>query len=338
MKKDSLNSINKDSVIQEHKSDSVITNVTTSLNTSSIQKDTRDSTPQNSFWIGDVLIPMGIFFVGVMINWLSKQISKRGELKLYKELITSWINSSKTSLDTYIDSLNNFSVAIQENESLNYAQYTTNIICFDRINEISIEKITDTFIINLSSKDKVETTKRMYNMLKQVEFLEKNSKNIYSTYQTYCAESEKIMEEWNRSYIEIQKFVATATLDIAIIDNVKEFHNKLAELQISLYAKYRMLGNLNDYFEIPLSDWFENFIKPAIILCENPIYHKEELNRNTIMQINCLRVAYLRHEKMKDFSGVFSIMREHMERSRNELYLSVEYFEKHKIKCIFSIV
>lgn len=322
-----LNSLDSNSINKQH----TCTSHKTNLNTT-------NQVPQNTFWIGDVLIPMAIFFVGVMINWVSKKISKRNELILYKQLITTWIKLSKKGLDDYIDSLEKFAILVKENESLNNAHYTTNIIYEDRINKIPIEKITDTLIINLSSKNKSESMENMYKLLIDSEFIQKNYKLISTAYDTYCSECSNLMDEWNKSMPEVRRLIAEVLLEKNNNVLITEFHSKLDKILVSLFEKHKTANPTEEYAEISMKRWNSDFLKPAESLCNEKKYDSEERNRITIYQINNLRIVYTKFCVLRGYSSVFMDMKTQMENVRKELFNSIEYFERQKIKCVFSVV
>ncbi len=315
-----------------------MTNSVAQKQTTTSQKDGHDNAPQNTFWIGDVLIPMAVFIIGILINWLSKKISKRNELKLYKRLITNWVKYSKKSLDDYIESLHKFAIAVQQNESLNNALYTTNFIYDDRINKIPIEKITDTLIINLSSKNKSESMKNMYKLLIDSEFIEKNYKLISTTYQTYCSECSNLMDEWNKSMPEVQRLIAEELLKKNNDEQIIEFHRKLDKLLVTLFAEHKATSSKEGYSEILMNKWNSEFLKPAESLCNEKKYHSEEKNRITIYEISNLRMVYAKFCMLKGYSSVFIDMKTQMENVRKELFDSIEYFERHNIKCFFRVI
>lgn len=280
------------------------------------------------------LITTLIFVVGIFINILIKKYEKRNELVLYKKLITIWIKNSQTSIDQFISSLKNFASDIKENDNLNIAQYTTNLICFDRLNDISINKITDALIINIANKSKnSDPVTNMYNLLTQVEFIEKNSVEIRSVYEKYCIENQKIMDEWNDNYLNFRNAMKSFNNN-----NINEKELFFSEKIYSCINPIIISQSERPLEEYPISKWKSNFVDPILSYFTTDVdFIKSEKIITVVMNISNLRIAILKHEKLNTFGDVFAGMCQCMIDSKKILFESCDYFEKKNIRNLFFI-
>lgn len=286
----------------------------------------------NSFFSSDAilsaLITTLIFVIGIFINVLLKKHEKRNELVLYKKLITSWVESTKISIDKYISSLNKFATDIKENDSLNIAQYTTNLICLDRLNSLPIDKITDALIINIKTKlNNNDPIVNMYNLLTQIEFIEKNSFEIRSLYEKYCIENQKIMDEWNDSYL---KFINTMK---AFNDNHSEKELIFAEKIHELIVPIIQIQTVTPLEEYPISKWKTNFVEPVMsFFTSDDEFILSDKIVTTVNYISILRIAILKHEKLNTFGDVFKEASQRMENSKVIMLKSCKFFTDNNIK------
>lgn len=294
-----------------------------------------DSTGTFSYDAINTIIAVAIFVLGFVITNLINKNNKRKELELYKLLIVDWTKSEFQSITTYIENLILFANNIRENDSLNIAQYTSNVITFKRLNSLTIEKITDALVVNIKDDNKPASVKHLHNYLFQLDYFEEATTDIWKKYEQYCKMCDELREEWNKAYIPLNSL---------LIERYSVPKEELSELEISFLDAiermfYGILSEKKDELdEIGISIWNEKFIKPAFnLIGSNEGYSKSIKLRPFIKLIKDLLIVRVKHDSYKRFAEVFLRSSDVMKKAQGILYDSVEYFEQHDIKSFWFI-
>lgn len=281
-----------------------------------------------------VIVSIIVFILGFYVNGLIRKNQKRIELKLYKSIILNWWEKSKTTLDDYITSLDKFASEIKKNEDFNIASWRTNLVHVTKLNSLPVEKIADTIIVNLKAKDEQESVRQMMNLLFQLEFIDKGYIEIRAVYDKYCFENQKVMDEWNFYYMRLID-------SLQELYAVKEFSE--AENAYLDYLHSRLLPKIEKTYQgqfVGISEWSEDFVEPCHVYASNPNNIEITVFPRMINLINLvkgLRIVILKHNKLNDFSHVFSENKNNMIKARNIITESMDYIEKHDIKSFFCI-
>lgn len=96
------------------------------------------------------LISLGVsvltFLLGFIVSEAIRRYNKSNELKQYKQFIQEWVEKSNSNLNTYIQSLKDFSKKVKVNTDINIVQWKTSMIHLSEINKIPLEKFSDIYI------------------------------------------------------------------------------------------------------------------------------------------------------------------------------------------------
>lgn len=292
----------------------------------SIKNSLNNASAWSNISLVDIIIPITAVILGSLITWGFNKTKRRRELCSYKDMIVKWCQCSNDSIQQYISSLEKFAKDIKDNNSLNIAIYSTNIICVDKINQLPIDKILDSLILNIDDKEKDKNT---YNLLSQLEFLEKISIMIMDKYKDYCSENKDIMESWNNNYKNLFRVMD----DIISLDNTSL--NKEEQLLRRRVREYSIPINYNrkDKKEITIDIWEKDFVDPLIELIgqsKNQIIHPK-INE-AIQYVYELKIAIERHNKLNNYGLVFQEIKASMQSSLEIINESISYFASHDIR------
>lgn len=273
------------------------------------------------------IVSIFIFFLGFAINDTIRKHYKKDELFLYKNLFLEWANKSLDSLIKYETSLKEFANEIKTNESLNIPKWTSNLIYFSKLNSFPIEKIADTLAINLKVEDTEKARKKMFDLLYQIEFVEKNYVEIKDTYNLYCIKNAKIMDEWNKNYMLLYSKILSAKTSTSFTSAELYCFNNIEHLFAQILKKKE-----NDV-EISINEWSDKFIEPCMDYLNGKIYliQNSKLIEITMLIIN-IRIVIIDHYALNKYGDVFDENLSHMEKAGNIIKESVDYFKKYSLK------
>lgn len=286
------------------------------------------------------IVSVVIFILGFFISaWINKN-KKRKELELYKLLIVDWVKNSKKSIDQYIEILGAFAKAVKESDSLNIAPYKTNILCFEKLKSLPIEKVADALLVNLQMKrNEKQISSKLFNLIDQLEFLDKNYNLVISHYEKYCKENEQLLNEWNTHFIDLTKNIANNLNNTTISDEEKKFYEYSLSLQMIIVniQKQNVIEGKNP--EIARSICMDNYIAPVYEYGKN---NSEELassiiinkTMNILHEVKMVNIKYNEHCK---FGDVFKSMNDQMIKAKTILFESIKYYETHNIKSSWKI-
>ncbi|MDL2319799.1 hypothetical protein LJC45_01560 [Alistipes sp. OttesenSCG-928-B03] len=283
----------------------------------------------------NTIIAVLIFVLGFYINILITKKNKKKELELYKLLIVDWTLSIKNSIKIYIKSLNEFAENIAKNESLNIAQYISNTVNIKRLTDLSLEKMTDTLVVNLSAKDEKESVKKLHNYLLQLDYFSEATPDIWKKYETYCDACDEIRDKWNVAYMALNKLLMErhthnqsdyTDLEVSFLDHIQTLFTNI------------LLQKKDEMEEIGMTVWNEELIQPSLdLIVSNVEISKSMKCRPIISIIHDLRIVRVMHDSNKRFSEVFIRSGETMQKASDIMFDSVSYFDNHQIKSFWKI-
>lgn len=271
------------------------------------------------------LISLGVsvltFLLGFIVSEAIRRGNKSNELKQYKQFIQEWVEKSNSNLNTYIQSLKDFSEKVKVNTDINIVQWRTSMIHLSEINKIPLEKFSDIYIWGHIEKNKEQNRKELMNFLYQIEYLNKVEVIIKSVYDEYCIRNNKIMEEWNSNYMQMIDFIGTCDT------------NSMSEADCIIFntiiASFMSLIDPNGTFS-GFDKWENKFINPATILVakafNNPII------KQIAIYVRNMRIIKIKHDKLNQFSVVFDSYIENLKNAQSTIMNSIEHFKKQKIK------
>ena len=287
-----------------------------------------------------IIVSVVVFVSGIIVTILIEKNKKRKELELYKLLIVEWVKVSKSNIDQYIKSLGEFSHKIKNSDSFNIESYHTNLLCIEKLNTLPLEKLTDALLINLKvEKNEKSAAGQLYNLINQLEFLEKNAALIKGIYENYCKGNEILLNEWNGHYLELTKNVAENFNDLDSADIYRKFY------EFSLLKQKKIIDfqkqNVNDDNNLALSrsKFMTEFINPVYNygLENSPQFGTSVNIQKTMTLLNELKIDSLKYDNHNGFGEVFEKMNDQMIRARTILFESIDYYKIHKIKSFWRI-
>ena len=267
-------------------------------------------------------------------NNIDRKNKKRKELELYKLLIVEWVKDSKNHFDRYTLSLGEFAQKIKDSDSLDKVPYVMNLLCIQKLNSLPIEKLTDALLLNL----KVETNdksslKEFFNLVNQLEFIEKNDIQIKSIYEKYSKESELLLDEFNSQYIPLTNDISENYFDVDTTTIERKFYEFALTYQRSI-VEFQKLNR-----EIPRSKFMTEFIDPVYQYgVNNPIdFANSKRIQKTMKILNEIKIVNIKYINHAGFGDLFRKMNEKMIKAQSILFKSIEYYDTHNIKSICGI-
>lgn len=272
------------------------------------------------------LISLGVsvltFLLGFIVSEAIRRHNKSNELKQYKHFIEEWVDKSNTSLNQYIQSLEQFSRDVKVNTDLNIAQWRTSIIHISEINRIPLEKFSDIYIWGHSYKEKDRNRKELMNFLYQIEYLNKVESLIMSEYDEYCINNSKIMEEWNSNYMQLFDFIGTC--------NTQSMSSEEVFIMTNIIIKIEPLLNEDGKFS-GIDKWENDFINPMLDLLK-PLPLTSHIIKQFAMYIRNMRIIKMKHDKLNQYSTVFDAYIQNLNNAQSIINTSISYFKKQKVK------
>lgn len=272
------------------------------------------------------LISLGVsvltFLLGFIVSEAIRRHNKSNELKQYKQFIEEWVDKSNTSLNQYIQSLEQFSRDVKVNTDLNIAQWRTPIIHISEINRIPLEKFSDIYIWGHSYNEKDRNRKELMNLLYQIEYLNKVESLIMSEYDEYCINNSKIMEEWNSNYMQLFDFIGTC--------DTQSMSSEEAFIMTNIISKIEPLLNEDGKFS-GIDKWENNFINPMLDLLK-PLPLTSHIIKQFAMYIRNMRIIKMKHDKLNQYSTVFDAYIQNLNNAKSIINTSINYFKEQKVK------
>lgn len=283
-----------------------------------------------------IFVSVCIFVLTFIINELLRRWNKRKELVLYKYIIEElWIKSHQ-SIDEYTKALDKFELNIKENDDLNVAMWETPAINVSKLRSIGVDKIADTLEINLDCKNKKLRKFNMMTLLFQLDYIDNVSKEVRKVYEEYYEQSQKLMDEWNQSYIRL-------------IDLTQKM-STLTDLN-SLESEY--LGHIRNLIDqtinsqpsgsVGVSQWNQRVIFPAQE-CINNITRSRENGGEDYVRIldiiNTIKIfeqLFIRYMSLKGFAHTFTTYKMGISESNKQLSDAVSFISKHQLKSFWKI-
>jgi len=281
-----------------------------------------------------IIISVVVFVIGFIVTILIEKSKKRKEMNLYKLLIVEWVKDSKISIDQYINSLGEFAQKIKISDSLNQTPYHTNLLGIEKLNTLPFEKLTDSLLVNLKiDKNEKQAANQLFNLIRQLEFLEKNTNLVMSHYAKYSSANELLLNEWNCHYLELTRNIA---------DNYNDPTNtnvefKFYEYSLPLQKKIINMQNINikegKNPDVSRSKFMNEYINPVYeyaIQYSNELVNSPKIQK-TMNMLHEVKVVNIKYDNHARFGEMFEKMNADMIKARTILFESIEYYEKHNI-------
>lgn len=164
---------------------------------------------QPNGWL-QLLLPIAITLLVVFVEkwvsrWFEKKDAKQARKK-FRETVLDWIANIQPIEKKFNQSIRDLSAKIKASDSIQPVAYAMPITVPDKLNELTVEKMTDAFLTDFED-DKDKRYKHLYNILSDLEFLSKISNGVKESYDTYNKQSFALCQEWNEAYVAfVQRF------------------------------------------------------------------------------------------------------------------------------------
>lgn len=211
-------------------------------NVSDNNKSDNMATPGFKELLFGFYIPFGIFAFGLIINWIYEKLKIKKETEDFRDIIFSWINSSKKPLEDQLAKLKAFSEKIKESKDINPERYEYSAMIFYKLGEIHIDKYIQVFSIrskNIEKDNPQNVDQVIYSLLSSVEFLVRVEAAIKEQYNDYQKAYILQIEQLNKYYFQLREITVNA---IGKVTGKEE--NELLDISTSSIAKF-IDGNLN---------------------------------------------------------------------------------------------
>ncbi len=191
--KDPLNIIETTTI---HPVDTCVTTV--------IAEPAQENTNQPGPW-APILIPTISSIIVFIIGWfLTRFFKRKDEIKArnkYRKMIIDWIELIEPIETKVIESTKNLSSILDISDNMQPEPFDMQQPAPNRLNELSLEKITDAFLLN-KKNDLKEDNKHVFNIISGFEFLSKVSEIIQTTYEKYNEQALNLCQKWNDTYMK----------------------------------------------------------------------------------------------------------------------------------------
>jgi hypothetical protein len=211
-----------------------------------------DQTAKNPFWV--VYIPIWLFIIGQLINWIVKIIKRVQETKHYKKWVLFWLKNSISEISNQVGLINDYIHIEKQNNSFQPSQIMLSTIDLKGLVETSIKDYIYYFVIN--SKGKSDESNDIYDLIINLNSIQNLIDEIKRRHFEYSDRLNQIITSWNTKFIEFNKIVNKHTIEIH-----------------SSNSKYL---NYYESLNILLKDWVnkDESIKSDMTLVENEILKK----------------------------------------------------------------
>ncbi|MDZ7691803.1 MAG: hypothetical protein U5K69_11870 [Balneolaceae bacterium] len=300
----------------------------------------QDETGRSIFGLSEsmaaILIPavitLIVFVLGIIIRWVVRKREKRQELRAYKNIILNWIEQIKKVVNRQVESCSNFSTQLSEAENIQAERLSYNKLLVDKIEQISIDKYVNTFVIN-STGEPEKNYEMTFKIIGQLKFLQDIEEHIPSIYEAYQKQTEEIMKEWNSNFAHFDSLVSNQTKALASNNQNDSFHSDVLKIANNWRAQAP-----NGRSSVTFT--FSNLIMPLSSLINQELKQNSD-NVYAFDLSACLqelRISYMKWEKLnQDFSASFSQIAENIEKSYDDLQSAKSYFQSISLKYFFKI-
>jgi hypothetical protein len=155
--------------------------------------------PDNAKILIPVLVTFSIFFLGIIINIIIKKYERKSYLVSIKSVITTWCKLLENPIKQQSKSCKDFNTKLQKSNEMQPEGFEFNNLLAGSILSLQLKDQIDAVILNHKGKDE-EKAKCLFNIISQIEFINKTEFELRSKYEIYHHESLKYMDEWNEAF------------------------------------------------------------------------------------------------------------------------------------------
>src|SRR5574344_1703171 len=169
-----------------------------------------------------------IFIIGQLIdNFFTNRkikIEIVNETKNNRDVILEWINLSEESIRTLADHCIDLSRNISSLDNIMHVPLTINSLSIGRMGGLSLEFFSKSLVItSMSTKGKKIDDSNLFNLISEVDFLQKIDRSIVENYDNYGKQAFELQKEWNNNLNDLKDMVHKKTVysDKNYIDNLQ---------------------------------------------------------------------------------------------------------------------
>lgn len=284
--KDSITFLDSLSRLTINHLDTSLTKNTIDINSSSVF-----GIPEN---VARILIPaivsIIILFLSQIFTWYFKKRERQLEIQSYRNAILSWIGLIELSVTKQIKACREFAKALEDSKNINTERFTYIKILSGKIDDISIDKFINTFIVNSTHPLNSENNEMTFNLVYHFSYLTAVEPEMSKTYSVYQDDLFSYMNEWNNSIIELDNLVSKYSRIINKNENnsLFSFHNTI----LTLCNKWKLSApNKTITAESTIND----LINPLTELVKQEL--SQNLNNEYAFEISALMLKFRILEK-----------------------------------------
>lgn len=280
-----------------------------------------------------VIVTLSIFILGIIVNTIIKKYERKSFLYSIKSVLITWIKLLEIPIKQQSESCREFNKRLQESNEMQPERFHFNNMLANKILSIQIKDQIDTVIINHQGKNE-DKSKCLFNIISQIEFIDKIEMELRKKYDLYQGDSLKYMNEWNEA---IQKLD-----NVASMFRVKYFTNSSHPVR-PFYLEYLRISNLfihNNPQGANMQVYIDQFLVLISKLCKSFISkNSDEQDVYTLaLVIQDLFVSIKKWNVTKSGTGeLFMGIADSIDSSLETLLTNIRKLEKMKFKWVLFI-
>ena len=142
-----------------------------------------------------------VFVLGWVLTRLFKNKDEKKKRKDYRKMVIDWVKLAQPIEMEFINSINSFSETVAASENMQPEPYSMPQPLPNRLNELSIEKLTDSFLTDAKG-DKQKRNYHLFNIISGFEFMKKISDLVHFSYDNYNKQAGDLCQQWSDTYME----------------------------------------------------------------------------------------------------------------------------------------
>ena len=160
-------------------------------------------TQENAKILIPVLVTFTIFILGIIINIIIKKYERKAYLVSIKSVITTWCNLLENPIKQQSKSCKDFNIRLQKSSEMQPERFEFNNLLVGNILSLQLKDQIDTVILNHKGEDD-EKAKCLFNIISQIEFINKTELELRNKYEIYHNDSLKYMDDWNDAFKKLE--------------------------------------------------------------------------------------------------------------------------------------
>ncbi len=189
-----------------------------------------------------------VFVLGWVVTRLYKYKDERNEKESYRNMVLDWIDLVLPIEEESVNALKSLADSISHSDDMQPVPYVMPQGIPDRLNELSLEKITDAFTAVKSNDTKTRNI-HLFNMVCGLEYYSKVNAEVIKAYKSYNQQMTALCAEWNSTYMPFINNLNVSSNLLKYQPTVIIWQTELLKKKdsISVHLKYvEQLSNIAD--------------------------------------------------------------------------------------------